>query len=94
MGSKNRGIEREVTGSGYQFWKLQMPYLEEGMHCCEETAKAAAEALKIPGEGVLVGSTGVIGMQMPIHKLKQGIQIWRKRRNPVQKRQMQLRRRS
>lgn len=45
------------------------------MRCCLETAKAAAEALKIPGDGVLIGSTGVIGMQMPIEKLKQGIQI-------------------
>ncbi len=45
------------------------------MHCCLETAKAAAEALEIPADGVLVGSTGVIGMQMPIEKLKKGIQI-------------------
>jgi len=45
------------------------------MRCCLETAKAAAEALKIPADGVLIGSTGVIGMQMPIEKLKQGIQI-------------------
>lgn len=45
------------------------------MRCCLETAKAAAEALKIPADGVLIGSTGVIGMQMPIQKLKQGIQI-------------------
>lgn len=45
------------------------------MRCCLETAKAAAEALKIPADGVLIGSTGVIGMQMPIEKLKKGIQI-------------------
>lgn len=45
------------------------------MRCCLETAKAVAEALKIPADGVLIGSTGVIGMQMPIEKLKQGIQI-------------------
>lgn len=45
------------------------------MRFCLETAKAAAEALKIPADGVLIGSTGVIGMQMPIEKLKQGIQI-------------------
>ena len=30
---------------------------------------------EIPADGVLVGSTGVIGMQMPIEKLKKGIQI-------------------
>ena len=38
-------------------------------------ACTAAEALKIPADGVLIGSTGVIGMQMPIEKLKKGIQI-------------------
>ena len=58
----NSGIANACTG-------------EEGMHCCLETAKAAAEALEIPADGVLVGSTGVIGMQMPIEKLKKGIQI-------------------
>ena len=51
----NSGIANACTG-------------EEGMHCCLETAKAAAEALEIPADGVLVGSTGVIGMQMPIEK--------------------------
>lgn len=58
----NSGIANACTG-------------EEGMHCCLETAKAAAESLEIPADGVLVGSTGVIGMQMPIEKLKKGIQI-------------------
>ena len=58
----NSGIANACTG-------------EEGMRCCLETAKAAAEALKIPADGVLIGSTGVIGMQMPIEKLKKGIQI-------------------
>ena len=47
----NSGIANACTG-------------EEGMRCCLETAKAAAEALKIPADGVLIGSTGVIGMQM------------------------------
>ena len=37
--------------------------------------KLQQEALEIPADGVLVGSTGVIGMQMPIEKLKKGIQI-------------------
>ena len=40
----NSGIANACTG-------------EEGMHCCLETAKAAAEALEIPADGVLVGST-------------------------------------
>ena len=34
---------------------------------------AAAEALKIPQEAVLVASTGVIGQQLPIETLKEGV---------------------
>ena len=41
----NSGIANACTG-------------EEGMRCCLETAKAAAEALKIPADGVLIGSQG------------------------------------
>ena len=48
---------------------------EEGMRYCKETAKAAAEALNIDAAGVLVGSTGVIGMQLPMQKLVDGIQV-------------------
>lgn len=44
----------------------------EGMGYCEETAKAAAEALGIDTKAVLLGSTGVIGMQLPIEKMKAG----------------------
>ena len=38
-------------------------------------AKAAAKALNIDAAGVLVGSTGVIGMQLPMQKLVDGIQV-------------------
>ena len=43
------------------------------MGYCKETAEAAAKALNIDAAGVLVGSTGVIGMQIPIDKIKAGI---------------------
>ena len=43
------------------------------MKYCEETAKEAGKVLGIDEKGVLVGSTGVIGMQIPIDKIKAGI---------------------
>ena len=58
----NSGIANACTG-------------EEGMGYCKETAEAAAKALNIDAAGVLVGSTGVIGMQLPMHKLVDGIQV-------------------
>lgn len=58
----NSGIANACTG-------------EEGMRYCKETAEAAAEALNIDAAGVLVGSTGVIGMQLPMQKLVDGIQV-------------------
>ena len=45
----------------------------EGFGYCKDTAKAAAEALGISESGVLIGSTGVIGKQIPIDKLTAGI---------------------
>ena len=56
----NSGIANACTG-------------EEGMYYCEETAKAAAEALHVNWDSVLVGSTGVIGMQLPMERMKAGI---------------------
>lgn len=56
----NSGIANACTG-------------EEGYGYCEETAKAAGKALGVEAEGVLIGSTGVIGMQLPIEKLKEGV---------------------
>ena len=58
----NSGIANACTG-------------EEGMGYCKETAEAAAKVLNIDAAGVLVGSTGVIGMQLPMQKLVDGIQV-------------------
>ena len=58
----NSGIANACTG-------------EEGMGYCKETAEAAAKALNVDAAGVLVGSTGVIGMQLPMQKLVDGIQV-------------------
>jgi len=46
---------------------------KEGMDCCEKTAEAAAKALDIPVNSVLIGSTGVIGAQIPMNKIITGI---------------------
>lgn len=55
----NSGIANACTG-------------KQGMEYCEKTAQAAAEALNIAADNVLVCSTGVIGMQLPIEKLETG----------------------
>lgn len=56
----NSGIANACTG-------------EEGFGYCRETARAAAETLGIGQNSVLVASTGVIGMQLPIEKLAAGV---------------------
>ena len=56
----NSGIANACTG-------------KQGMDCCQAEAEAVAEALHIPVDSVLIGSTGVIGMQMPIDRLTAGI---------------------
>lgn len=56
----NAGIANACTG-------------EEGMGYCAQTAKAAAEVLRVAENGVLVASTGVIGMQLPIDKIAAGV---------------------
>ncbi len=56
----NSGIANACTG-------------EEGYGYCRETAGAAAEALGVPAESVLVASTGVIGMQIPIGRITSGV---------------------
>ena len=58
----NSGIANACTG-------------EEGYGYCKETADAAAEILNISPDSVLVASTGVIGMQVPIEKIKNGIKM-------------------
>ena len=47
----------------------------EGYEYCRETAKEASAVLGVPEEAVLVASTGVIGMQLPIDRLKRGIHL-------------------
>ncbi len=46
---------------------------QEGYAYCQRTASQAAEALGIPEDGVLVASTGVIGLQLPIEKIEAGV---------------------
>lgn len=74
----NSGIANACTGA-------------EGYGYCEETASGAAEILNIPETSVLVASTGVIGMQLPIDRIKQVPPNWRKSRQtplrPVMRRQ-------
>ena len=57
----NAGIANACTG-------------KEGYSYCDRTAKAAAKALGIPEESVLVASTGVIGMQLPIDRIEAGVE--------------------
>ena len=58
----NSGIANACTG-------------EEGMECCRRTAQAAAQALDVEADSVLVGSTGVIGMQIPMDRIENGIRL-------------------
>lgn len=53
----------------------------EGFGYCKETAAAAAEALGISSDGVLIGSTGVIGKQIPIDRLTAGIRVLAEKKN-------------
>ena len=46
---------------------------EEGMRLCRETAKCAAEVLGVPADSVLVGSTGVIGPNVPLDRITTGV---------------------
>ena len=43
------------------------------MDCCRAEAQRAGTMLGIPAEAVLVASTGVIGMAMPVDRLCAGI---------------------
>ena len=57
----NAGIANACTGA-------------EGLGYCKETAKAVEEQLQIPQNQVLVASTGVIGKQLPMERLRAGIE--------------------
>ena len=56
----NSGIANACTGA-------------EGLGYCADTAAEAAAALNIPKTAVLVASTGVIGKQLPIDRIKSGV---------------------
>ena len=48
---------------------------QKGYSYCKATAQAAAEALGVDENSVLVASTGVIGMQLPMDRLTAGIRM-------------------
>ncbi|MBD5457060.1 MAG: bifunctional ornithine acetyltransferase/N-acetylglutamate synthase [Lachnospiraceae bacterium] len=58
----NSGIANACTG-------------EQGREYCKRTAAKAAECLGIPENSVLVASTGVIGMQLPIERIEKGVEL-------------------
>ena len=57
----NSGIANACTG-------------KEGFDACEATAKAVESSLLVPFDSVAVASTGVIGMQLPVEKLVNGVE--------------------
>ena len=58
----NAGIANACTGA-------------EGYGYCKATADAAAEILDVSADSVLVASTGVIGMQLPIDRIVNGVKV-------------------
>lgn len=64
----NSGVANACTGA-------------EGFGYCQETADEAAAALGISADGVLIGSTGVIGRQLPIDRIKAGVQALAAKKN-------------
>ncbi|MCM1026410.1 MAG: bifunctional glutamate N-acetyltransferase/amino-acid acetyltransferase ArgJ [Roseburia sp.] len=56
----NSGVANACTG-------------QQGLESCEAEAGLAGELLGIPSEAVLVCSTGVIGMQLPMDRIREGI---------------------
>ena len=56
----NSGIANACTG-------------EEGYEYCQATADEAATVFGVPAKSVLIGSTGVIGKQLPMDRIKAGI---------------------
>ncbi len=64
----NSGIANACTG-------------EEGFGYCKDTAETLAKTLGISPAGVLIGSTGVIGKQLPMDKLTAGIEVLAEKKN-------------
>ncbi|MCR4763791.1 MAG: bifunctional glutamate N-acetyltransferase/amino-acid acetyltransferase ArgJ [Lachnospiraceae bacterium] len=58
----NAGIANACTG-------------QDGMDACADTARAAADALGIDPDQVLLGSTGVIGSYLPMDRVRQGVKL-------------------
>lgn len=58
----NAGIANACTG-------------REGMKYCRETAAEVKKTLGVPVANVLVASTGVIGMQLPIDRIRAGVDM-------------------
>ena len=56
----NAGIANAATG-------------EAGLALCRETASCASELLHIPASSVLLGSTGVIGPNIPLDRITYGV---------------------
>ncbi len=57
----NSGVANACTG-------------KEGLDACEKISQVAGKVLNIPSDAVLVASTGVIGMQLPMDKISAGIE--------------------
>lgn len=57
----NSGVANACTG-------------KPGMDCCIAEAECAGRLLGIPADAVLVASTGVIGMQLPVDRITAGIE--------------------
>lgn len=58
----NSGIANACTGA-------------EGYGYCQDTADKASEVFGIPADAVLLGSTGVIGKQLPMDKIQAGVEM-------------------
>ena len=65
----NSGIANACTG-------------KEGMEYCRQTAEEAAACLGIEADSVLVGSTGVIGFQLPIDRIRAGVRMLAEKKKP------------
>lgn len=57
----NSGIANACTGA-------------EGYGYCKDTADKAAEVFGVPADAVLLGSTGVIGKQLPMDRIRAGVE--------------------
>lgn len=77
----NAGIANACTG-------------EEGMRYCRQTAEKVGELLPVPKDQVLVASTGVIGMQLPMERICAGIEAMVPALSGGQRAVMRRRRRS